>query len=116
MQHLIKKIKQDFESQDIYYLKGKDKDNNELHFIRYFPTNNAIKNMSILNDDGLPCKMYFKNFFVGCNHFLSICEEVEIVYVMDNVVPLFNYIKNKDLETVTYTEEENQAFYKQYGY
>ena len=63
MEDLVKKIKEGFESQDIYYLKGKDKDNNDLHFIRYFPTNNAIKNMS----------------------------------VMDDVVPLYDYIKNNDL-------------------
>ena len=30
MEDLIKKIKEGFESQDIYYLKGKDKDNNDL--------------------------------------------------------------------------------------
>ena len=97
MQDLVKKIKEGFESQDIYYLKGKDKDNNDLHFIRYFPTNNAIKNMSVMDGDGLPTKMYFKNFFMGCNHFLDICEEVEIVYVMDDVVSLYDYIKNNDL-------------------
>ena len=97
MEDLVKKIKQDFESQDIYYLKGKDKDNNELHFIRYFPTNNAIKNMSVMDGDGLPTKMYFKDFFMGCYYFLNICEEVEIVYVMDDVVPLYDYIKNNDL-------------------
>ena len=97
MKDLIKKIKEGFENQDIYYLKGKDKDNNELHFIRYFPTNNAIKNMDIVDNDGLPSKMYFKDFFMGCYHFLNICEEIEIVYVMDDVVPLFNYIKNNDL-------------------
>ena len=29
--------------------------------------------------------------------FIYICEEVEIVYVMDDVVPLYDYIKNNDL-------------------
>ena len=41
--------------------------------------------------------MYFKDFFMGCYYFLNICEEVEIVYVMDDVVPLYDYIKNNDL-------------------
>ena len=43
MQDLIKDIEDGVCSQDIYYLKGYDKDNNELHFIRYFEQTIVLK-------------------------------------------------------------------------
>ena len=96
MQDLIKNLEDGFVNQDIYYLKGYDKDNNELHFIRYFETNNRIKNMDIVDNDGLPCSMYFEDFNIACNKFLNICKDVEIVCVMGDKIPLYNFINNID--------------------
>ena len=92
MQNLITKLENDFCNQDIFYLKGYDKDNNELQFVRYFETNNRIKNMDIVDNDGLPCSMYFEDFNVACNQFLSICRDVQIINVMGDTISLNKYL------------------------
>jgi hypothetical protein len=41
--------------------------------------------------------MYFEDFNIACNKFLDICEDVEIITVMGDKIPLYNFIKNIDL-------------------
>ena len=86
-----KQIKKDFENQDIYFVKGVCiRTDEEMHLIRYFPTNNVIKIVNKI--DGLPMKMPFREFNFACQFFLQTCKNVEIVNVMGDKIPLNQYI------------------------
>ena len=96
MQDLIKDIEDGFCNQDIYLLIG-NKDDEQIHFVRYFETNNRIMYMDKLDDDGLPTYEYYRNFEFALNKFLNLCNEVKIIIVMGDEIPLYNFIKNIDL-------------------
>ena len=93
-----KQIKKDFENQDIYFVKGVCiRTDEEMHLIRYFPTNNVIKIVNQIDEHGLPVKMPFREFDFACQFFLQTCKDVEIINVMGDKIPLYNFIKNIDL-------------------
>ena len=89
---ITKQIKKGFENQDIYYVKGTCiRTNDEMHLIRYFPTNNVIKLVNQIDEDGLTIKMPFKEFDFACQFFLQTCKDVEIINVMGDKIPLQQY-------------------------
>ena len=89
---ITKQIKKGFENQDIYYVKGTCiRTNDEMHLIRYFPTNNVIKLVNQIDEDGLTIKMPFKEFDFAWQFFLQTCKDVEIINVMGDKIPLQQY-------------------------
>ena len=95
-ENLTKQIKKDFQNQEIYYVKGTCiRTNDEMHLIRYFPTNNVIKLVNQIDEDGLPINMSFKEFDFACQFFLQTCKDVEIINVMGDKISLQQYQSKK---------------------
>lgn len=83
--NIIKNIEYGFDNQLIKSLKGKDYKGREFEFVTYFPTNNAIKFVS------LGAKLTIKDFDEAINRFFNLVDvrNIEIVPVYkDENVPL----------------------------